>query len=567
MREIWKPANEKQLVEDHQNRIPLKRLVEIHGGNNEKIRTFLQRNGVWVPYKVGKTTLPEQDIIELYKSDVPIADIAKKYHVSEGPIVGVLNKHGIRKPLWLKHLPYRKMEQLLDAQYFSEIVREEVGLHPIMDRLEIGETLVKKLCEYHDISLSSNSGLVRSLRLRRKRNSVPLTKENFNVLHFKENKSLQDISSLMGVSPNYLRWKIREWGISSRDTRLSLKFRSFLALDNSEIQRLVDKTPITQLFKEYEVSFERFRRELASRNIKIPTRFVSLGEKSIGDLLEQSSVVERNNRKIIYPYEIDMFLPEHNVAIEYCGLYWHSELNGRGKNYHIKKLEMCNKKGIRLITIFEDEYINNAELVESKILSILNIQKLPKIHARKCYVKEISTVDKRNFLNKHHLQGNDISSIKLGLFYRDDLVAVMTFAKPSRSRTSATNVKTKGLWELNRYAADTTKIVVGGAGKLLSHFKRNYDWTEIYSYADKRWSEGDLYYTLGFEKSSDTPPNYWYVPRGYYKREYRYNYTKYKLIEQGFDANKSESVIMKERGFTRVWDCGHHKFSIKNPAC
>ena len=189
---------------------------------------------------------------------------------------------------------------------------------------------------------------------------------------------------------------------------------------------------------------------------------------------------------------------------------------------------------------------------------------LTKINARDCTVVEITPKQKQEFLSANHVQGNDKSAIKLGLMHGDDIVAVMTFAKPSRSRASITMTTTPGLWELNRFATDITKSVRGGAGKLLKHFQRNYEWSTIYSYADKRWSVGNLYFTLGFEHTHDSPPNYWYVPKGYYKREYRYNYTKYSLVEKGFDPNKTEKQIMEERGYSRIWDCGAMKFELHN---
>ena len=193
----------------------------------------------------------------------------------------------------------------------------------------------------------------------------------------------------------------------------------------------------------------------------------------------------------------------------------------------------------------------------------LNIFDGKKINARQCIVKEISPREKQDFLTKFHLQGNDISSVFLGLFFEDQLVGVMTFSRPSRSRSSKQILKREGLWELNRYATDYKYCVRGGAGKLLKYFMQHYDWSEIYSYADRRWSEGEMYKKLGFKLTSISKPNYWYVPKGYYKREYRYNYTKYKLIEAGHDKYKTETQIMQEKGYTRIWDCGMLKFVLK----
>ena len=560
---MWEPPNKEELILDHVNRVPLKSLSVKYNTSIDKIRNCLKRTDNWQPYKVSNNDLPIGDIINLYKSDVSKEDIATTYNVSVSPIVKILNDYKVRKPKWLKHLPYTKISQLLDKEYFTAIVNVHVGLHHIMTALDVGEALVKQLCKYHHIVLLNNSGLVRSIKNRQHRNSIPLTLEVFNEQHFKNNHSIADISKMMGISTDYLRKHIRQWNIITRDTRISLKFRKFCKLSNVEIQQIVNETAITKLYKNYEVSLDVFRQKLKEKSINIPIRFMSSNEKNIGDYIETLGVtVERNNRKLIYPYELDIYIPSKNVAIEYCGLYWHSELNNRGRNYHLNKLQRCNDKGIRLITIFDDEYIGNEQLINAKIRNILQIQSSRiKVNARSCVVNEISAKEKKEFMDIHHIQGNDISNIKLGLYYNKELVSVMTFAKPSTVRYR-TKTCIDGVWELNRFATSGQYNVRGAAGKLLSYFKNNYNWNMVYSYADKRWSDGGLYNTLHFTKVTDSAPNYWYVPKGYYKREYRYKYAKYKLVEQGFDSNKSEKQIMEDRGFTRVWDCGHHKFEM-----
>lgn len=565
---MWQPKDPTQIIQDHIDRIPLKDLAKIHKGTKDQIRGYLQNEDRWIPYKRGKIDLPEKEIISLYKKDISIEGLAERYNVSVGPIISILTKNKCRKPAWLKHLKFSKIEKLLNKEYFIESVEECVGLHHLMRELDVGETLVRQLCKYHGVTLLNNSGLVRSMLNRRDRNAIPFTKDEFEKQHFKYNKSIQNIAELMGVSTGYLRQYVNKWNIKTRDTRISLKFRVFKRLPADEIQKLVNDIPLTKLHKDYEVSYDVFRNFLTEKHITIPTRFMSLGETSVGDFVESLNIkVDRNNRKLIYPYELDIYIPSHNLAIEYCGLYWHSELNNRGQNYHINKLNRCKKEGIRLLTIFEDEYINNPDLVHSKIQHIIGLPTKQKVNARSCIVREIVDREKREFLDKNHIQGNDRSRIKLGLFTKQNkIVAVMTFAKPSRARSSVKIMSRPNVWELNRFATDISCNVRGAAGKLLTHFKQNYSWAEIYSYADKRWSEGNLYHQLGFLHISDSPPNYWYVPKGYHQREYRYNYTKFKLVEQGFDESKTEKEIMLSRGYTRVWDCGHLKFEIKNPA-
>ena len=162
---------------------------------------------------------------------------------------------------------------------------------------------------------------------------------------------------------------------------------------------------------------------------------------------------------------------------------------------------------------------------------------------------------KYNHLNKFHIQGKDISRIRLGAFYNNVLLSVMTFSVPNISKGSKNK---KDVWELNRFCSDYNYHIPGIASKFLTCFKRNYDWKEIFSYADRRWSNGNLYYKLGFNLEHITKPNYWYT-KGYV-RIHRFNLRK-KPTEP---KEISELILRYNEGFRRVWDCGNLKFIIIN---
>ena len=173
--------------------------------------------------------------------------------------------------------------------------------------------------------------------------------------------------------------------------------------------------------------------------------------------------------------------------------------------------------------------------------------------SRKCKIKEIDSKSKNEFLEKYHLQGSDRSSIKLGSFYENKLVAVMTFSKGSIAKGSKAQ---EGVWELNRFCTNYEYHIPGIASKLLTHFKRNYEWKEIFSYADRRWSQGDVYYKLGFELEKETAPNYWYV-KGI-ERIHRFNLRK----RPDEPKDIPERVLRAEEGYLRIWDYGHLKFKM-----
>lgn len=267
---------------------------------------------------------------------------------------------------------------------------------------------------------------------------------------------------------------------------------------------------------------------------------------------------ENNNRTIIHPLELDIVIPSKKIAIEYCGLYWHSELNGTDKNYHLDKLNKCNEAGYKLITIFEDEYVNHKDIVYSRLSNILGISDSEKVFARKCIIKEISYKESKDFLDKNHLQGAGKDKIRLGLFFNSRLVSVMTFSTPSIAKGG---VFKEGVWELNRFSSDINLIVIGAASKLLKYFVKNYDCKSVFSYADRRWSDGGVYKTLGFKFVRDTQPNYWYLTENI--RLHRFGFRKSELKSlDNYSVNKTEKQIMFENGFDIIWDCGNKKFEL-----
>lgn len=269
-----------------------------------------------------------------------------------------------------------------------------------------------------------------------------------------------------------------------------------------------------------------------------------------------------NSKNIISPQEIDIYLPELKIGIEYNGLYWHSEKAGKNKNYHLNKTLQANSKGIRLIQIFSDEWNNKKEIVKTKLKHILKLSDSNKIFARKCIIKEINKTIKNEFLNKYHIQGSDRSEIKLGAFYNNDLVAVMTFSKPRLAIGKTKNNDNLIRYELSRYA--TKYDIIGGASKLLKYFINNYKSNLIYSYSDNRWSNlnNNMYTNIGFNIVKTSLPGYYYS-KTFHERYHRFNFNKTKLKQLGHDTfNKTEFQIMDELGYSRIWDCGTTRYEL-----
>ena len=285
--------------------------------------------------------------------------------------------------------------------------------------------------------------------------------------------------------------------------------------------------------------------------------------KFVEDILIENNIrYIKNDRTIIKPFEIDLFIPSLMVGFEINGNYWHSELcGGKDKYYHINKTKKAFEKCIKLIQIFEDEIVNKSEIVESRIKNILKINN-NKIYARKCIVKEIDYKTKSDFLNRNHIDGDTKSKYNYGLFFDENLVSVATFG--------SRKISGKTQFELLRFATQLNTTVIGGFSKLISHFlKTNDKIKEIITYADIRWSGIDykstVYNKNGFIYQGYSEPNYFYLnKKNYLLRINRLNFTKQKLIQLGFDKNKTEFQIMFERGFDRIWNCGNLRFKLIN---
>lgn len=261
--------------------------------------------------------------------------------------------------------------------------------------------------------------------------------------------------------------------------------------------------------------------------------------------------------------ELDIYIPDLKIGFEYDGLYWHSDKK-KDKDFHINKTIFFKDLGVRVIHIFEDEWLNKQEIVKSKIRNILKVSDSEKIAARKITVREITNKEKTLFLDSYHIQGSDHSGIKLGGFYNDELITVMTFSKLRNSLGS--RKKNPGEYELSRYA--TSKNVIGGFSKLLKYATRNYDINYIKTFADLRWSDfkNNVYSKNGFTVSHISDPNYFYIPFSSKMRYHRFNFRKQVLKErfpEFYEDKLTEFQIMDKTNYSRIWDCGNLVYEIK----
>jgi hypothetical protein len=282
----------------------------------------------------------------------------------------------------------------------------------------------------------------------------------------------------------------------------------------------------------------------------------------ITSILPVETEVQKNTRTVINPLELDIYIPSLRLAIEFNGIYYHSERGGKkNRYYHLNKTKRCEELGIKLIHIFEDEWIEKQEIIKSKIKHSLKLNVGSSVFSRKCIVKEITSEESNDFLERHHIQGGYNSPIRIGLFHKEKLVSVMTFG----GLRSATGYKKRidGVYEMFRFA--TSGTVCGSGGKLLKYFIKTYNPEKIISYADKRWSnESSFYSKLDFKLTKSTSPNYWYIDPNYTHRYHRFNFMKHLLKGKTkvFDSNLTEWENMQLNGYDRIWDCGNLKYEL-----
>ena len=255
-----------------------------------------------------------------------------------------------------------------------------------------------------------------------------------------------------------------------------------------------------------------------------------------------------NDRRILNGKELDIYLPDLNLAFEFNGLYWHSELEKPDK-YHINKTIKCKKLGIQLIHIFEDDWQYKQHIIKSRILNKLG--KSTTIYGRKCIIRVVDSLESKYFLNNNHIQGWCVSKINIGLYYEGELVSLMTFG--NRKLTSTSN------FELLRFCNKLNTTVIGGASKLFKYFINNYNYNKILSYADICWSDGNLYKQLGFDYIKDTDTNYWWIVNNI--KTHRYIWRKQELIKKHLLINdETETECMHRLGYYRIYDCGSMLF-------
>ena len=285
--------------------------------------------------------------------------------------------------------------------------------------------------------------------------------------------------------------------------------------------------------------------------------FTSKAEKELQEFVKQllgdeDSVVS-NTRAVIPPYELDVYIPSKNFAIEYNGLYWHSDTNGKDKNYHWMKWRLCKEKGIQLLQVWEDDWCYRSSIIKSMIRHKLKLNESERIAARETKVVVLQYTDVSDFLNVYHIQGTTTGSLYLGLkTEQDGLVAVSVWSRGNQSLV------------LDRYA--TSCIVMGGLGKMLEYVNK---WgliegiNQIVTFSAHDVSNGSMYKSLGFVTDKELSSDYSYVVQG--RRVHKFRFRREQFREDAnllWNDSFSESELARLNRLPRVWDSGKTRWVL-----
>ena len=472
------------------------------------------------------------DIINLYTTKtLSKKKIAEKYSCSNGLIKTILIKNNIK--LFTKQDTYNNIKEGKYSSRKSIIIND---VNKIIDLYKSGKTLQEISCLYNYKSTTE----VRKLLID---NNVQLRNpsEKYKITH--QNDSIEITKRDKKISDKYKKGYTQE------------QIAKDLGMSRTGIQRVVNSLglfPINKPGIEYIVR-DSLKKELEPYGIKISD--------------SQSMKYKNENGNSM---GIDILIEGYNLGIEVNDIRSHNSSFGynenhlpKEKNYHKNKTIQANKQGLDLIHIFEWEIWDEVKF--NILISIIKnrLGLIKPIGASKCKLKIITSREANKFLDENHLQGGCKQSfINYGLFYKNELVFVMTFSKP---RNTIGKEETK--YELLRMCSKVNYNIKFGASRILYHFRKTYPGS-IKSFGELTHMNSSCYEKLGFKYIRTTPPGYkWVKQENGWNKKYtiltRNQTQKHKLVKQGYDKNYTETEIMESRGFRKVYDCGNKVFILE----
>lgn len=213
---------------------------------------------------------------------------------------------------------------------------------------------------------------------------------------------------------------------------------------------------------------------------------------------------------------------------------------------------------IKHVHLWEDQWIFHKDKIESKIQSLLGITQ--RIHGRETIVKAIDNLQLLDFLAKNHLNVPIKAKNKFGLYYKNELVAVMSF---SNGRPLYREDILFNSFEMLRFCSKLGTTVVGGFSKLLNHFIKKIKPDDIMTYVDADWSDGKSFLKRGFELIERMPNMEFWLNSSSGIREYPQVVIKdYGISMDLVDSTEEKELFLKDIGYKKVFNSGSYKFIL-----
>lgn len=449
---------------------------------------------------------------------------------------------------------HKSVHNLSDEEIDDVVSRNRRGesIKSIANDLGVSNQMLGRKLKSLGISVERQKPPIRSAgsRMDNAINDLGASRDDVIRMYSEDRMSVKKIAQHFNVGVMTVSKYLKESGVEIVPVNMSKK--ADLLLDYGWLSAEYSSGRTAQdISNELGVNIQTVINYLRGHGIEVrgPGQGTPLGEIWIRDLLDGYGIEYiPNSRDIIPPYELDVYIPSKNMAIEFNGVFWHSE-RFKDSDYHYIKWRECNKKGIQLLQIWEDDWVERRDIVESMLSHKLGMS-VDRVFARKTEVVIASTKASNDLLDKHHIQGSVGAKVKLGLEHNGELVAVMLFKD-----------RGNGEYELVRYA--TSKAVVGGFSKLLKHFTSNYDYESIVSFADLCVSDGGVYESNGFMLDKVIPPDYSYLSGNI--RVHKFSFRKSRFKNDKFlryEDGLTERELAALNSLDRIYDAGKLRYVL-----
>jgi len=535
--------------------------------------TKLNRNYKDNPILKGKEKPLRLDLVYLYEDyNMSCIEIGKYFGVSEACIRKWLKFYNIKTKSRKEIYERTSIRNLTEYGVKNQFEREEIknkskntwknklGVdHPQKSkeiRLKTEKTCIDR---FGGVAPACNKEVVsKAIKTNINQRGVKWTTQDKTV----RQKQIETLSNKYGdgkiINSPFCNREIREKSNATMVNKYGVKSGTQIHISKETLEIVNNKELLTDFINKQEIknaTYIALQLGIDATGL-IQDHIIPMGLENLIDKNTNTSSYEKlisriydgyfvKNKVILKPQEIDLYNEERKFGIEFNGNYWHGE-GKREKDYHQKKSLSALDKGIFLFHIWEYEWLDTRQnpILKSMISNLLGLNK-NKIYARKCKIQEIDGKTKTDFLNKNHIQGTDpiVVSVKYGLFYNSELVAVMTFCRPKFNKVCQ--------WELSRFCSKAGTNIVGGAGKLFKYFLKNKNPNSIVSYSDIAKTRGGLYKKLGFKEMGITNPSYiWTNSHDII--------SKFKVRKNGLlkDTEQTEREFMESKGYFRLFNCG-----------